>query len=283
MSKKKLIKLFKNLSSRLSMFDYLSFILIGCAIIFFILFFGRKVEWLEIEARVAPSDFFWSEKEPPFWLANSVHIGENETDSFGRKVVEILDAKVFESSGNKKDVFVKLKLQAVKDPRKNQYLFKNKPLSIGAPIELNLSQVFLAGVVTYIKGVPDTRIVEDKIIEARIIDVSDKFPETIGIYPWRSEAIQVGDKVKDTQERVVAEIIEKRVELADKTVITSDGRVLVAKDPLKRDVTLIIRLKTYNQDGINYFLDDYKVKVGSLIFLSLPKIDLWPEITKIIR
>jgi len=139
------------------------------------------------------------------------------------------------------------------------------------------------GLISFIEGVEDKRVWEEKIVEARVTLLSGIFPETLGIFPWRAEAIKIGDEMKDTQGRVVAEVLEKRVSPAEKIVTTADGRVFTRQDPIKKDVILVVKIKTVKEEGVNYFLDVFKVKVGQAIFLSFPEIDIYPEITKIIK
>ncbi len=283
MNKAHLIRFFKKTIKRLTIFDYISIALAMGIVIILGLFFFRRVEWVEVEVKIAPDDFFWTEREPPYWLANSINVGDQELDGLGRKVVEVLETRIYESAEDKKDIYLKLRLRAVRDSRKQQYLFKSKPLEVGSPIKLRFSQVFLTGLVTYIEGIPDTRVWEDKVVEARIVEWFDVFPETLGALPWKAEAVKIGDQMKDTRGRMVAEVLEKTVKPAEKIVVTADGRVFVRRDPIKKDVTLVVKLKTFEQEGVNYYLDDVKVKVGSSIPLFLPEVDIWPEITKIIE
>jgi hypothetical protein len=283
MSLAQIIRFLKKISKRLTIFDYISIALAAGVIVILGLFFFRRLEWVEVEVKVAPADFFWSEKQPPYWLANNLSVGDSELDSLGRKVVEVTEVRVFEREEDKKVIYLRLKLRAVKDSRKKQYRFKSKPLAIGESVELQLSNIFLNGLVIYIEGVPDTRVWEEKVVEAKVAHWSEIFPETLGMLPWRAEAIKIGDEMGDTQGRVVAEVLDKKVKPAEKVVVTDDGRVLLRRDPIKKDVTLTVKLKTFKQEGVNYFLDDIKVKVGSPFLLALPEIDIWPEITKIIE
>lgn len=283
MNKTYLGQFLKKWVSRLTLFDWISLILVAGLVVVVAAYFLRHWEWVQVEVKVAPSDFFWSEKKPPAWLANSLQLGDSELDGLGRKVAEITDLRIFEGPGERKITYLKLRLRVVKDSRKQQYLFKSKQLAIGSPVEFRFPRVFLNGLVTYIEGIPDTRIWEEKIMEVRVTQWIEVFPETLGMFPWRVEAIKVGDQMKDTQGRVVAEILEKRVKPAEKIVVTSDGRVLLRQDPIKKDVTLVIKLQTVKQAGVNYFLDEFKVKVGTSILLALPEIDIWPEITRIIQ
>ncbi len=288
----KIRKYIKNTFSRLTLFDWISIALVAGVIVVLGIYFMRSWEWVEAEVKVSPPDIFRTDKDAPFWLANNLKKGDSETDSFGRKVAEIIDMRAIDVpnqsltnpiSQNNKNVYIKVKLRAVKDRQKGTYQFKSKQLAVGSPIELRFPRVFLTGVVTFISGVPDNRIWEDKIVETRLVNLTNVFPETLGIQPWVADVIKIGDKMKDSQDRVVAEVLDKRISPAEKIVTTTDGRIFVGQDPIKKDVFLTLKLKTYKQEGVNYFLDNFKVKVDEDIILALPQIDLLPKITKILQ
>ncbi len=292
MDKEKLGRDIKNIFSRLTLFDWISIFLVAGVLVVLGIYFLRSWEWVEAEVKISPPDLFRTERDVPFWLANNLQKGDKEVDSFGRKVAEITDIRAVDMPNqsvtnpitqNNKNVYIKVKLRVVKDRQKGTYQFKSKQLAVGSPIELNFPRVLLTGVVTFVSGVPDNRIWEDKIVETRLVIFSNVFPETLGVQPWIAEAIEVGDKMKDSQGRTVAEVLDKRVTPAEKIVTTADGRVFVGQDPTKKDVFLTLKLKTYKQEEVNYFLDNLKVKVDEDIILSLPQIELAPKITRIIK
>lgn len=276
-------KIFNKLTLRFSTFDLLT-LLIGFLFIGFIgLFFLRKMEWKVVYIKVSPEDFFWSEKNPPYWLVNSVQVGDAERDGLGREVVKVLDVRSYEKKEQSKSLFLKTKLYVVFNKRKNQYFFRSRPIGVGSPIQLQLSSVYLRGVVIDIEGLKQPREWQERIVEANVLKYSESFPETTGIQPWETEAIKIGAKMKDSQNRVVAEVIDKQVMPAKKIVVTDNGRVLLAHDPIKKDLKLVVRLKTHKENNVDYFIDEYKIKVNSSFPLFLPNIDIWPTVTKIIN
>lgn len=280
--KKKLQVLLKFLR-RLTVFDWLAISVVFLGLIFLGQFIFKKEKWVKIEVKVSRPELWGETLPPPYWLADRIKKGDEQYDSLGRKVAEVLDVRTYEWTRGKKIVYLSLNLRVEVDKRKRTLKFNQRPLEIGEEIDLELGEVGVQGLVTFVEGVPDTRVWEEKIVEVRIIEWFEVFPETLGTLPWRAEAIKVGDQVKDVQGGVAAEVLDKRVRPAEKIVKTADGRVFVRQDPIKKDVSLVLKLKTVKQAGVNYFLDEFKVKVGSTILLSLPEIDIWPEITRIIK
>ncbi len=268
---------------RLTIFDWLVLLVLLATAIFLALFVLKRERWVEVDVKVAKPEWWWQSQEPPHWLVDTIRPGDAQYDVLGRKIAEVERVRAYESGGSKKVAYLTLRLKVSLDKRKKIFKFNYKPLLVGKGIDLELNNVGFTGLVTYIQGVPDNRIWEDKIVRARVVYPSSAFPETLGAMPWIARAIQKGDHMKDNRGRVVAEVLEKTVQPAEKVVKTADGRVLLRRDPLKKDVFLTLRLKTVRQGGVNYFLDDEKVKVGQAVSLYLPRVDIWPIITKIVK
>lgn len=282
---KKKIKILLKFLRRLTVLDWLVILVILAGLVFLAIFIFKEEKWVKVEVKIARPEWWWESNPPPYWLADQIKKGDEQYDSLGRKVVEVLDVETYEWSGGRKMTYLTLNLKVEVDRRKRRLKFNHRPLEIGKEIDLELGGIGTQGLVAYIEGMPDARVWENKIVEVRLIERQyfEVFPETLGVMPWKAEAIKVGDQMKDTWGRVVAEILGKEVEPAEKIVVVSDGRILLRRDPIKKDVTLVVKLKTFRQEGVNYFLYDLKVKVGSSILLALPEIDIWPEVIKIIE
>lgn len=268
---------------KLTIFDWLVILVVFAGLIFLSSFILKKEKWVKVEVKVSPGEWWWEIKSPPYWLADRIKKGDRQYDGLGRTVAEVLETRIYEAEGERKRIYLTLNLKVEINKRKKKFVFNHRPLEIGKDINLELGATGFKGLVTYIEGVPDLRIWEEKVVKARWMILSDVFPETMGVMPWKAEAIKVGDQMRDTQRRVAAEVLNKEVRPAEKIVVTSDGRVFVRQDPIKKDVFLTLKLKTFKQNGINYFLDDIKVKVDQSIPLYLPNIDLWPTITEIVE
>lgn len=276
---------------RLTVIDWLIGLALLFGAIFLILFVSKQEKWVTVEAKIIPEQWWWEVKYPPYWLVDQIKKGDVQYDSLGKKMAEVLEVKsyewldmrTYERSGGRKITYLTLRLKAGVEKRQGKLTFNYRPLEIGKPVELSVAKVGLKAVVNFIEGIPDGRVWEEKVIEARVIDSSEIFPETLGVQPWIAEAISVGSQMKDSQGKVIAEVLEKKVTPAQKIVITDNGRAVLTSDPLKKDILLVLRLLTQKQEGVNYFLYDFKVKVDGDILLALPNIDVFPKITKVIK
>jgi len=262
----------KRLWKSIGIFEFLVGLVILLALIFVVFQTRSKEEWVEVEVKISSSSWWQAYFiSPPFWLGESVGIGDQEFDSMGKEIAEVLDIKVYElrneggeEKTTRKDYYLTLNLKVVKDRRTKKLNFKNKPLEIGIPIEFHLENTFVLGLVTYIKDIPDTRKTEELIIEGTWMNT----------FPWHAEAIQVGGEMRDGSGRVVAKILDKQINLADMIVTTDDGRVLIRKNPLKRDVSIKARILVRKVGENYYFREDQKVKIGENLFIHLPEVDV---------
>lgn len=277
------IKQYLNFLKRLSVFDWLVIFVVLMGLAFFSQFIFKEEKWIKIEVILAPREVLKGTEGLPYWLTDVIRKGDKQYGNLGKIEAEVLDVFAYELPGGRKISSLVLGLKVSINRNKQKYIFNNRPVQIGERIDLAVGNIGVQGLITYVEGVSDTRTWEEKIIEAKVTRYEEVFPETLGIDPWLAEAVKVGDQVIDTQGRVVGEIMEKRAVPSQKIVTTADGRVLIRQDPIKKDVTLVVKLNTLKQNSVNYFLNIYPVKVGSIIFLPLKEIDITLEITKIIE
>ncbi|MBU3956708.1 DUF4330 domain-containing protein [Patescibacteria group bacterium] len=269
----------KRLIKKIGVFELLIGFLILLVLILVMVQLRSKEQWVKAEVKISASSWWQAYfTAPPYWLGESIKVGDKEFDPQGKVVAEVLSVRIHELSTlqhqepTRKDFYLTLNLRVSKDRRTGKLKFKNQPLEIGGPIELHLTNTYASGLVTFVEGVPDER-------ETKGLIIKGVWANTV---PWDAEAIPVGGRMMDGMGNVVAEILEKRIELAEKTVETWDGRLVTSRDPLKRDIYLKIKLLTKKQGENFYFHEDQKVKIGETLFIQLPGVDVdWISIMEI--
>lgn len=262
------------------LFLFFSVVLIVVGAVITILILTRKETWLNVEVKMARPEW-WVDVRTPYWLGDTIAVGDRQLDSLGKTMAEVIGVDGFNFSDNQRIVYVRLKLRVGVNKRSQKYSFDHRPLAIGEPVELSFFGKAATGYVRAIEGVIDRRSYQQLTIGARLINISPVFPETLGVFPWRAEAVHVGDKMTALDGKVLAEVLEAKSAPADKTVITSSGNIFIGKDPLLKDVYMKLRLLVTDYNGDKYFLDDFKVKVGNNIFVALPDIDIYPEVVNL--
>lgn len=269
--KSKYISKLKRLWKNIGVFELLIGLLILLMLVFVMVQTRSKKEWIKVEVKISSSSWWQTYYiSPPFWLGESIKIGDQEFDSLGKKIAEVLDVKVYELSPEgteattRKDFYLTLNLKVDRDRRTRKLKFKNQLLEIGSPVELHLSNTYVLGLVTFMEGMPDERKTKELIIEGIWLNT----------FPWHAEAIPIGGEMKDGAGRVVAKILDKEISLADMVVTTDDGRVFVRKNPLKRNVRIKAEILVKKRGDIFYFREDQKVKIGENLFIHLPEVDV---------
>lgn len=270
--KSKLLNKTKVLIRSISVLELLIALFILAALIYVVTQVKSNKQLVKVEVKISSSSW-WNRSNlpPPFWLGESIKVGDQEYNSSGTKVAEVLEVRAYELNSvnngggtTRKDFYLTLNLLVKKNKQTQKLGFKDKPLEIGAPIELNLSNTLVRGLVTFIEGTTDTNPTKEILIEGVWQDAQ----------PWEAEVVHINGKMEDEFGNVTAIILDKKVELARKTVETADGRLVIGRDPLRRDVYLTIKLQVKKQGASLYFREDQKVKIGELLFIQLAQVDI---------
>jgi hypothetical protein len=265
---------FIKLVKKITILDWL---LLGTAVgsLFFLsAYFFKKETWLKVQVKVSPEQWWWEDISPPYWIADAIEEGDAQYNFIGKKEAEVVEGEMFEVGGGRKEIFLWLNLKVDYNEKKNVYRFNHQTVEIGRPLSLSLSGVGIDSIVTWVEGLETERIMVDKVVEV----------EESGAKVWVAEKINVGDEMRDSQGNLLAEVLDKEVELADMVVTDDRGNVLVRKNPLTRDLTLKLKINTVERFGLFYFLDGQLVKVGNDLWIKFPEVNLdGALITKIIK
>lgn len=260
----------------------LIFAVTGIALCLFviILFLFQRKTYITADLFISGGEWWWITADPPYWLSNPVLKGAAEYDIKGQKLVEVLSVEKFDQP-IRKTMMVRARLLVTKNLRTKKYRFKQTPLEIGATIAISPGNIEMFANVMGIEGVQDLSPQETKTITVRWYNV----------FPWQADAIRVGDVMKDGSGFEVARILKKETVVSEKTIITEANQsvygipskqtgqlVLLRSDPLRRDVTMVVDILTRRLDDQYYFGVVQRVKVGEMLYISLPDIFINPTI-----
>lgn len=273
---------FLKIKKRVTLFDIIVAISVLCLLLFILVFFAKKNIWTTIELKVQShptSSGGQLEGAPSFWLVKNIKPGDSQLDGAGKKIASVESVKRWGDMAN--ETWITVKIKARKD-KSNIIRFNYQDVAIGIPIKFQFDQYAIEGIVTHIDGMEDKRIKEDKIVRARVIDWSNKTLDTLGVFPWVAASIRKGDTMTTLNDDVVAKILTVDIQNADRVVTTSDGRIVIQKDPSRKDVYLTIKIVTTKIEQTNFFLEDYPVKIDADIPLYFPTYKITPRITEIL-
>lgn len=250
------------LFGRIDVAAFLILLLILASVAVGIKFFLRKEKWIEVEIKGGPGNWWWVTPAPPYWLANAVEKGDVEVDYRGRVIAEIFDFRAYKTGEATTDFYIKARLNVKFDKTSGRFRYKGEPVEVGVPITLETATALITGNIIWVEGREEGERVE-KVVKLKLYEK----------YPWEAEAIAVGDTMTDGEGDIVAKILDKRVERAEITVETDRGDVLARRDPLKRDITLDVKLVTIKYGDELLFRKDQIVKVGKKLLIQTPHYD----------
>jgi len=274
------MKLIKRLLRRISTFDLAAVAVIFALMAGFFLFFYRRPEYVDIRVKITDKDVLYAITQPTAWYANRFIEGDVEKDVLGRKITEIKNVESFNTSSDKKAVYLDLTVRATYDTRTKLYSVKGKPLVFGTALRFNLSTITFDGIVTefpnsqYQKNlqIKDTTIVA--ILRGRI-------PEQKPVEPRTLESIKVGDKILDSNSNVLAEVLAVEISPAERVTETSTGQLLLRRDPFYKDATLTLKVRKKVLSGEKFIFDNIPLKIGEEVPLNFENLSIKPVIIKI--
>lgn len=220
----------------------------------------QKDEYVTVELFASGGEWFWNNPDPPYWLTDPLQAGTKELDPQGNVLAEVLEVQKFEN-GNRKMLWMKARLKVSKMNNSNQYQFRREPLQVGSLVYVAPNNIKVFCNVMWIEGMEELHTESEKVVTITNLG-ADKFT---------SEFIQVGDVMRDDDGNVLAEIIDKKIEQAQMITTDVNGNVKVQRNPLERDVTLKIRLKTLKSKDREYFSYFQPLKVNFFLWVPFEK------------
>lgn len=284
-----MFKKLKVIYKKLALFDKLliTFAILGITI--FAVIFFRKSSYLTVTLRVGQENIYYS-----YWSPNNAdtsgvapsvdnffYKGMTEKDGFGRSMAEVLDINSYRLVSSRSTLFLKTRLRTTYSRSNNQYSYKGTPVLVGSKISLYLDNVSVDALVVEIDGMGDSIEKKSLIVEGQIIDQNSTYLGTSGVNAYVADAIHLGDTVKDLQGNTMIKILSKVVKPATKTVATSDGRVLVVQDPLRKDVYLIMEVTADVIQGKYFLFKDVPILINEDIPVCTEVICFYPTIVDI--
>jgi len=277
---KKFLKYLKTKTKSFKVFDWVLIVFGLVAVVIFAILFFRKSTYITATVSVGEDSVVWNTMGPKYWFADSFHKGQVEKDGLGRIQAQVLNIYSYDKTPTNKTVYLDVKLNTVYNRATNTYTYKGSPVLVGSTIKLNLDNVYAEGLVTEVQGFPDHSVKQNIIVEAQLMEDDSVFLGTLGVKGYLADAIQVGDTVKDNHGSEMIKVLSKTVIPAKITVTTSDGRVIEATDPMKKDVFLTLEISAQKIDGKYYFLNDIPILIDRGIPINTPTATYYPTVTK---
>ena len=232
--------------------------------------FFQKDTYLTVELIASGGEWWWGVPPPYFWNIEPIKKGIVEYDVLKRPLVEIVDV-VKHDQDNRSYVWMKARLRVRKNKLTGKYLFRQSEVHIGKMINIYPNNVSIVANVVGIEGINQFNKESPKLIAL----------EWRRIEPWRADAIQVGDTMKDSNGKIIAEVLEKKAQVAEESTTDYLGNILVSPNPLRRDVFLKMKIQTTESEGRFFFSFYQKLETGLELFIPLSKTSLHAVVTSV--
>lgn len=243
-----------NIIKKLRFLDYIIILIVILALIVANKFFNPNEKWITVEML---------DENLPISQTQSIRVGDIEKNPTGKKTAEIIAYQILDTPGisnSNKDAVITAKLLVTITPYSEEYEYKNKIIKVGSPIELRFNQGLIAGVISDIDDVTSTK-------QATLILTIRQYAQ----WPWYTDSIKIGSTETDSNNKKIAEVIDKVVTPAQVAGETSSGQRVLTTDPQKVDMTLKVKV-TAQQFGHRYvFRKNSTLLIGERISLNLGK------------
>lgn len=259
----------------LNIFILAVILLMGFALLYFLYHRQRSQAWVYVSVSlVRPQNLSLNiaYNSVPYWVGNSIFIGDREQNLLGSVGAIVEDKESFDWFTFGQAVNLVLKVNASRD-RTGVYLYKNKPLLIGSILDLKLSKTQAQGLITHI-SLQKT----DSQKYQFVITIRGK-----QIEPFIADNIKIGDEIINNKNETIAKVIDKKSTPAEVRTDTAAGVSLVSFDNTKRDLVVTIQIKADKFNDVYYFAGSQKVKVNEVIYLPFKSVALNYPITSVIQ
>lgn len=253
----KTVKLLKNPSILLIIGIFISLSILGIRVVL------QADKFVTVEIIASGGDWWQTFPQTPHWLADAVTPGAVEYSVGGKKLAEVLETKKYQEDINK-ILWAKVRLLVTPDKTRGGWRFQQMPLTIGSTLSINPNNVKLTGSVIAIEGVGRSGEYKNLLVTVKLYDR----------FPWYADAIKVGLQTVDDQGNSTVRVLEKKVDLAETSAYTSDGRVLSRLNPLKRDITLNLKIQAVEREELLYYNQIQSVKIGNRLWIQTPRLNL---------
>lgn len=205
---------------------------------------------------------------PEYWSVGALRVGDVSFNSLGKKVAEVTDIKKSYWGADRENFQVTVKVDAIRNNVTGEYSMDGKPLMIGNKLILPLGRTQFNGVISDIYRDEQERLGRYRRAKATV-QLKGRFYE-----PWQAEALR-DFVVRDTKGKIVASVKNIVIEPGEYTFTTDNGRTLLLRDPIKKDVTMTLELfDVLCTDQTCYFEEFKPIKIGHDLWITSDKVVL---------
>jgi len=253
----------KKIIKRLTIIDYLVFLVLLMVISIALLYFSREKKVVYVFTVNEYPEWQENPFPPLYWVSNSIKAGDEAYSSTGSRIAEVVEVKNTEWGGQRRYSRLKLRVYTLYDNRTKQYRIGDQTLRVGDNISLSIGNTKYEGVISYVGDSLEPPGYQNQKLEVVI--------KTYEVPPWLAATYDESFKVKDTQGEEIFTIVSSTIVPAEKSVETDSGAIVRSRDPYFKDVIITARIEVRCQESICYYNETFPVKIGHFFWAQSEK------------
>jgi len=241
---------------KLKLVDYLIIIaVIGAALLFYK--FVHKQQRLINTTAISYATVF---------QANSLHNGDYEVDSSGKKIAILKNFEVVDTpalAGNpflNKILVLNIEMLVDTNSRSEQIQYKNQPLAVGSQINFDFNSATFQAYISEMEG--ETSLNKSEVTKTLTVIIYNQ-------WPWFADSIHVGDYLTGSDGQKIIEVLSKDVNTTQVVSAISTGEVVDYTGSSKVDITLKLKTRLQNANGYYIYQGYNNIFVGKPMSFTL--------------
>lgn len=213
-----------------------------------------------VKLKLSQGLWWTTNANPPIWLAQTINPGDFEKDIFGNEIATVISKTYYSAEPlkfpNQHEVYLTLKLATKQDSGTGKHRYKRSPLSVGSPLNIDLSSATLTGSVMSISSQePQEKYLTKQITLAKQYAYYTDSPDEFN-------SIQIGDSYFDGQD-IAFKITDKYLKARKVAFSDINGRPVVNTLDVNQHIYLEAEIKVKEIDNMYFYGEEQRVAPGA--------------------
>jgi hypothetical protein len=222
---------------------------------------------------------------PDSYYYDDLKVGLAEKNELGKEIATIVDVYRMNTSYQHEQALATVKILANYNKATGVYSFQGQPLIVGDYQRFKVGSLRVQGYLLSLSAEQKTAKEKEYTVTAELDDIADADrgnadTRIVGVHKAIAEAVKVGDKILDSHGNVAAEVISISFKPAVRTLYSSGGKVMVS-DPEFAAGEVVLKLRTIELDGVDYWDFVNPMQVGQRLNINLPGVLLPVRILRV--
>ncbi len=194
----------------------------------------------------------------PYWVSNSIEIGDPVYDAFGNEIAKVVDVKNIDYWGMNRNVRISVDLQVLKDPKAQIYQFENQKLAIGSELSFVIRNTKFSGSVERITDREDNIDMPKSTQKRLLVRLLAQ-----NIFPSQLQTYSPDFVVYDFGQHDIFRIVKvENIQDAPPQLIPNTLALTWNTTSHLKNAEIVASLEADCQNGVCYFGEEQPLKIG---------------------